>query len=60
MSNFEHETAKVLSDTRDQVTATRRRLASCALDWLRTHPRTLVAAMAAMALIVVIAVIAGG
>ncbi len=51
MSNIENDAKKAVADVGGAVTAERRLLAGRALDWLRGHPRTLVAMIAALTLV---------
>ena len=53
MTNIENDAKKAVADVGNAVTAERRRLGARALQWLKGHPRTLVAIVAALTLIAV-------
>jgi len=51
MSNLQNDTQRISTDAKAAVTAERRRLISRFLEWLRSHPRALVAVIVVLALI---------
>jgi hypothetical protein len=53
MSNVETDAKKAVADAGAAVTAERRRLGTRALQWLKGHPRTLLAIIAALTLLAV-------
>jgi hypothetical protein len=53
MSDLKHDAEQVVTDAKGAATALRRHFAARALDWLRRHPRTLVAVVAVLTLIAV-------
>ena len=53
MSDFKRDAEQTVANAKDAATALRRHLAAGALDWLRRHPRTLVAVVAVLTLIAV-------
>jgi hypothetical protein len=53
MPNIENDAKKRIAELSGAITIERRRLAARALDWLKRHPRTLVAIVAVLVLIAV-------
>jgi len=53
MSNIQNDAKKAVADAGSAITAERRRLGTRALGWLRAHPRTLLAIVAALTLLAV-------
>lgn len=60
MSHIETDAKKTIADAGAAVTVERRRLAVFVLDGLRAHPRTLLAIVAALAIVVVALVVMRG
>ena len=60
MSNIANDAKETVADTKAAVTATRRRLAARLIQWLRTHPHTmLVVAAVAVVLAVTVGALRG-
>lgn len=60
MSNIETDAKKTIADAGAAAAVERRRLAARVLDGLRTHPRTLLAVVAALAIVVAALVLMRG
>lgn len=60
MSQLQNDTQKTIADTKQAITAERRRVTARIIDWLRGHPRTLVIIVAALTLVAVILGVARG
>ena len=60
MSQMQHDAHEAIADAKQEITAERRRLSARLLGWLRGHPRTLVAIVAALTVIAVILGLARG
>ena len=60
MSNLQNDAEKAVADAKGAVVAERRRLVTRLLDALRAHPRTVIAVIASLVLIVVILGLARG
>jgi len=53
MSEIQNDAQKAVADAKNAMTTARRQLAARMLDWLKSHPRTLIVIVAALTIIAV-------